>query len=409
MPKVAKALSALEVKRLTEPGLHAVGHVAGLCLFVKPSRAKSWILRVMVVRRRHIGLGGYPTTSLAQAIEAARAARQTIRAGIDPVDQRRAQRNTIAATFERVAGDYIKVHRAGWKGLKHAAQWEATLKAYVFPFIGARHVADVTRGDVLAVLTPIWSVKTETASRLRSRVELILDYAVQRELRPEGPNPARWKGGLDGALPAPSKVAKVKHFTALPIDEVSGFMKRLRAVEGMGALALQLCVLTACRSGEARGALWSEFDLEAALWVVPAARMKAGREHRIPLSESALALLEAVPRFEGAGAELVFPGAQGRPLSDMTLTAVLRRMEVDATVHGFRSTFADWCTERTSTPSEVREMALAHAVGSKVEEAYRRGDVLDKRRGLMEAWATFCDTPPKPAIVRPIRPAKGAA
>jgi len=408
MPRIAKPLSALEVKRLTEPKLHRVGHVSGLCLLVHDTGARSWVLRKsMGGRRPDFGLGGYPTTSLAQAIEQARATIDKIRAGIDPAAERRAKRTTIEWTFKKSAGAYIEAHRAGWRNPKHAAQWTATLEAYAYPVFGDKHVRDVCKGDVLAAIEPIWSTKNETATRVRSRIELVLDYAVQREYRPEGPNPARWRGNLDAALPAAGKVAKVKHFEALPIDGMHEFMKRLRAAEGMGARALEFAILCAARSGEVRGATWAEVDIDAAMWVIPAARMKAGREHRVPLPERALELLEAVPRFEGT--DLVFPGAKGKPLSDMTLTAALRRMKVTATTHGFRSTFSDWASERTATPAEVREMALAHAVGNATEAAYRRGDLFEKRRELMALWAKFIDTAPPKGNVRAIRVTKGAA
>jgi len=229
----------------------------------------------------------------------------------------------------------------------------------------------------------------------------VLSYAMQREYRPEGPNPARWKGNLDLTLPAPGKVAPVEHHAALPIDAVHEFMLRLRQAGGAGARALEFAILTAARSGEVRGATWDEFDLQAGVWTIPKGRMKSEREHRVPLSDAALRLLEAMPRIEGV--ELVFVGAGDKPLSDMTLTAVLRRMRVVATVHGFRSTFRDWASERTSTPSEVAEMALAHAVGDKTEAAYRRGDLFEKRRVLMEQWAAFIGAPPATDNVRKIR------
>jgi integrase len=393
MPKLAKELSALEVKRLTKPGMHAVGTVAGLRLLVKPTGARSWVLRTMIgPRRAELGLGGFPTVSLAQAIQYARAELETIRAGIDPAAVRRANRSTVEWTFKKTAEAYIAAHKAGWKNAKHADQWTNTLTTYAFPVFGHKHVRDVTKADVLAVIEPIWSEKNETAVRLRSRIELVLNYAVQRELRPEGLNPARWRGNLDGALPKASKVSRVEHHAALPIDDMYAFMLRLRAAEGMGARALEFAILTAARSGEVRGATWAEIASNEAVWTIPAARMKSGRLHRVPLSERALELLAALPRFEGT--ELVFPGASGKPLSDMTLTAALRRMKVQVTQHGFRSTFRDWAAERTSTPSEVAEMALAHAVGDATEAAYRRGDLFDKRRNLMADWAKFLSTAP---------------
>ncbi len=407
MPVIAKELTALEVKRLTQPGLHAVGTVAGLRLRVKPSGARSWILRTMVgTRRAEVGLGGYPTVSLAQAIEYAREARQSIRAGVDPAAARRANRSTVEWTFRKVAAAYITAHTPGWKNKKHAGQWTNTLDAYAFPFFGDKHVRDVSKADVLAAIEPIWATKNETATRVRNRIELVLSYAVQRELRPEGLNPARWRGNLDAALPKPGKVATVEHHAALAIDDMHTFVQRLRKADGMGARALEFAILTAARSGEVRGATWSEIDLQGGTWNIAGSRMKSGRPHRVPLSEKALELLEGLPRMEGS--DMVFFGQGDKPLSDMTLTACLRRMKVAVTAHGFRSTFRDWASERTATSPEVCEMALAHAVGDATEAAYRRGDLFEKRRELMTLWALFIDTVPPQGNVRPIRGGKAA-
>jgi integrase len=252
--------------------------------------------------------------------------------------------------------------------------------------------------------------KNETAVRVRNRIEMVLDYAAQRELRSEGPNPARWRGNMDKALPAARKVAKVEHFEAVAIDAMYAFMERLKAAPGMGARALEFAILTVSRTGAVRAATWGEIDMDAAVWTVPAAKMKAGREHRVPLSPQALTLLQALRLVPEDGTpDLVFPGARsGKGLSDMSLTAVMRRMGLSAVPHGFRSTFSDWCAERTATPPEVREMALAHAVGDKTEAAYRRGDLFDKRRMVMDFWAAFIDTPPVKGNVRALR-AVGAA
>lgn len=402
MPKIAKPLTALEVKRLTEPGLHAVGTVSGLCLFVKPTGARSWVLRTMVgTRRAELGLGGYPTVTLSTAIDRARVALDQIRAGTDPAADRRSKRTSVEWTFKKTATAYIAAHTPGWKNAKHAAQWGSTLETYAYPIFGHKHVRDVTKADVLAAIEPIWSTKNETAGRVRNRIELVLNYAVGKTLRPEGLNPARWRGNLDMVLPAAGKVARVEHHAALPIDGMHEFVKRLRQGEGMGARALEFAILTAARSGEVRGATWTEIDLQGAVWSIGAERMKSDRPHRVPLSDRALELLEALPRFEGT--DLVFPGASGKPLSDMTLTAILRRMKMDATAHGFRSTFRDWAAERTATPAEVAEMALAHAVGDATEAAYRRGDLFAKRRELMALWAKFIDTPPAKGNVRALR------
>lgn len=394
MPKRAKELSALEVGRLTATGLHAVGGVPGLYLQINGA-AKSWILRVTVgSKRRDMGLGGYPAVTLAQAREKARTARDSIDAGTDPIFARQQAKSALRAaqasaiSFEEAARRFIDAKADEWKNGKHRAQWENTLATYAFPIMGKLHVQDVKQSHVLSVLEPIWKEKTETASRLRGRIESVLDWATARHYR-QGENPARWRGHLDHILAKPAKIAKVEHHAALPIDDLPAFMADLRKREGSAARALELLILTAARSGEVRGASWGEFDLDAATWTIPADRMKAGKEHRIPLSDPAVELLKALPRIEGT--ELIFPGSKGKPLSDMTLTALMRRMKVDAVPHGFRSTFRDWVSERTSHPHELAEMALAHAIGNKVEAAYRRGDMIEKRRQMMSAWAKFCE------------------
>lgn len=394
MPKKAKELSALEVRNLSEPGTHFVGGVAGLVLKVKDTGAKSWVLRAIVgSKRRDYGLGGFPDVTLAAAREAARAARAKIKSGIDPIDEARQARSALKATqasaitFQKAAEAYINAHKEGWRNEKHTKQWTATLTTYAYPAIGNLLVQDVGLPQVLAVLEPIWKTKTETASRLRGRIEQILDWATARGYR-DGLNPARWRGHLDKLLPKPSKVARVEHHDALPASEVGTFMAALRKQEGIGAKALELVILTAARSGEVRGARWSEVDLDNGLWVVPGHRMKAGREHRVPLSDAAITLLKSVPRH--AETELIFVGAKGGQLSDMTLSAVIRRMKAPCVPHGFRSTFRDWAAECTNYPSEMAEMALAHTINDKVEAAYRRGDLFEKRRKMMADWAAFC-------------------
>lgn len=396
MPRVASELNALAVSRLTEPGLHFVGGVAGLALQVLPSGARSWILRVVIAgKRRDMGLGRYSPSgmTLAKAREAALASREKIKQGIDPIETNRAARSALIAsraaarTFQQCAEAYMEAHEAGWGNAKHASQWRNTLEKIAYPIMGDLLVRDVQLAHLLQVLEPIWKTKTETASRLRGRIELVLDWAAARGFR-EAQNPARWRGHLDKLLPAPSKIVKRKHYDALATDEMGDFMHRLRQQPGTGARALELAILTAARSGEVRGARWQEFDLSAGVWVVPSERMKARKEHRVPLSSAALALLKGLPRQESN--ELVFPSRTGGLVSDMTLTAVLRRMGVDAVPHGFRSTFRDWAAERTSYPNEVCEMALAHSIGDKVEAAYRRGDLFEKRRRLMRDWANFC-------------------
>ena len=393
MPRKARELSPLEVRRLTTPGRWSVGGVDGLALQVTAPDARSWVLRVTAAgKQRELGLGSFPSVTLADARERARALRAQLVSGEDPVAERQAARSAAAAeraaqqTFSALAAQYIAQHASGWKNAKHAAQWTATLKTYAEPVLGALLVRDITTAHVIQVLDPIWLTKTETATRVRSRMELVLDFGTARGLR-EGPNPARWRGNLDAALPKPARVAKVQHHPAVPVADVAAVMARLRQRQGMGARALEFTVLTAARSGEVRGATWAEFDLEKALWTVPAERMKAGREHRVPLTAPALALLVALPK--GKADEPVFAAPRGGQLSDMTLTAVMRRMALEAVPHGFRSTFRDWAAERTNYPAEVAEMALAHAVGDKVEAAYRRGDLFEKRRQMMADWAAF--------------------
>lgn len=408
MAKIAKELSALEVGRLRTPGLHAVGGVAGLYLQVTPTGARSWVLRVMVgSKRRDIGLGGFPTVTLAGAREAARVAREKIAEGIDPVEAKREAKNALmlaqagAKTFEQCAIDFLAAKEGGWRNAKHRAQWASTLETYAYPVLGKLHVRDIEVSHVLKVLEPIWASKTETASRLRGRIESILNFATARKYR-DGENPARWRGHLSELLARPSKIAKAGHHEALPIDELGAFMQALRAQAGVAARALEFTILTAARSGEVRGATWGELDTDAAVWSVPADRMKAGREHRVTLSRQAVELLKVLG--EGAADELVFRAPRGGAFSDMAMTAVLRRMKVTAVPHGFRSTFHDWAAERTAFPGDLAEMALAHTISSKVEAAYRRGDMLEKRFALMQAWADFADQvqPAKSAKVTPI-------
>ncbi len=291
------------------------------------------------------------------------------------------------------------------QSIRHGdAQWETTLASYASPVIGSKHVRDVTVGDVLAIIEPHWTSKNETMVRTRNRIELVLGWAASRGYR-DKQNPAQWRGNLQHALPKPSKVNNRQHHAALPYREVHQFMQKLAQVDGMSAKALQWLILTACRSGEARGATWDEIDLEAGLWTIPASRMKAGREHRIPLSVQALELLEALPRFEQVEGkpDYIFTGRAGGELSDMSLTVLIRRMKLDATAHGFRSTFADWAAEQTSYPIELREMALAHTLGDKTREAYQRGDMMERRRAMMGDWATYLTTPTTSASIIPLR------
>ena len=393
MPRVAKELSALEVRRITRPGTHAVGGVPGLLLQVADSGARSWILRVQVGdRRRTYGLGGFPQISLAMAREKAREIKELLRQGIDPIGQRKAARDALQAasaramTFAQAAKRCHAAREAEFRSDKHRHDWLASLKQHAFPKIGHLQVAEIALPHVLAVLEPIWKTRTETATRVRQRMEAVITWATVSGYR-QGENPARWDGNLREVLPTPSKIAKVQHHRALPWQEMPAFMERLRRREGMGAKALEFAVLTAARSGEVRLATWDEFDLEARVWTVPAERIKAGRLHRVPLSGDAIALLEALPRFEGS--PYTFPAPRGGPLSDMSLSAVTRRMGVDAVPHGFRSSFKDWARSCTSYADEVSELALAHVSSDATRAAYARDELLEKRRQLMADWCVF--------------------
>lgn len=388
MPIVARALKALEVSRLITRGLHMVGTVAGLGLSVSKTGSRSWILRTKIgARRCDIGLGGYPEISLAKAHERARATKDDIRNGTDPIAERRAKSATVEWTFERCAQAYIDGHTASWKNVKHAQQWRNTLATYAYPVFGSKHVRDVGKTEVLQAIEPQWTTK-KTMARVRERIELVLSWATVRGHR-SGDNPAVWRGNLDQVLAKPSKVSKVVPHRSLPYPSMQAFMTQLRKADGSGARCLELLIYTACRSGELRGALWSEIDVQAGLWHIPAARMKADRDHRIPLSAGAITLLESLPRF--GGTDLVFPSSKNTMLSDMTLSAVMRRMKVPAVPHGFRATFATWAQEQTGYPSDVRERALAHTVGSKTTAAYERGDQFEKRVQLMADWAAYID------------------
>lgn len=389
-------LTARAVAAATAPGKYGDG--AGLTLVVRPDGRRDWRLRFMVAgRAREMGLGGAADVTLAEARAAAAKARALIAAGQDPIDARRAETGVQTAararTFAQVAEAWLAAHESSYRNAKHRAQVRTTLAVYAFPTLGAMPVAAVTTGDVLAVLRPVWQRAPETASRLRGRIEAVLSYAKALGWR-DGQNPAAWRDNLDHLLPATGRVARVRHHAALPWQDMGAFWGALAPERGIGAAALRFTILTAARSGETRGATWAEIDLAGAIWTVPGERMKAGREHRVPLSDAAVAVLRAIAPFRQNDRPdaLVFPGARrGGPLSDMSLTAVLRRMgRRDLTVHGFRSTFRDWAAEATAFPRDVAEAALAHTLRDKVEAAYRRGDMLDKRRRLMAAWADYC-------------------
>lgn len=415
MPKQAKELKVLQVKRLAEPGRHAVGGTpAGLSLNITETGAKSWIFRVTVGRnRRHIGLGPYPEVSLAEAREKALEMKRKIRSGIDPVEERQAERVAFVTeqrqrtTFEDAFNRYFEEKVQGeLKNAKHIKQWRSTLTTYAFPEIGDKAVASITVEDILAVLRPIWATKNETASRVRQRIEAVLDWSKVMGLC-DGENPARWKGNLQQVLPSPNKVQKGNRYPAIALDEIADWFRLLRRRDGMAARALEFLTLTASRSGEVRGALWDEIDLKNGIWTVPGTRMKAGREHRVPLSSTAIKLLTAQPRLMGCS--YVFPSPRNGQMSDMTISAVMRRIQAaeenegrsgfldprsrrPAVPHGLRSSFRDWAAERTNYPRDMAEMALAHNVGSEVERAYRRGDMVEKRRLMMEDWSQFIKT-----------------
>ncbi len=376
---------ALSVRKVESAGPGKHGDGRGLFLFVKPTGARSWVLRYQLNgRRRDLGLGAYPEVTLAKAREKALEARRLISEGSDPLSTRD---KTKSLTFKHAASALIESKRSGWKNAKHAAQWSSTLNTFAMPKLGDLDVKVIETADVIAVLKPIWNEKPETASRLRQRIEAVLDYATAVGVR-GGDNPARWRGHLDHLLPKPSKVRAVRHHAAIPYADAATFMAALSEREGVSARALAFTVLTAARSGETREMRWKEIDLKNRMWIIPAQRMKAAKEHRVPLSDSALNILGK----RGGDNDLVFGSDTrlGNSISDMSMTAVLRRMKLDEiTVHGFRSAFRDWAGETTGFPREVIEAALAHQLKDKAEAAYARGDLMDKRRELMAAWANF--------------------
>lgn len=416
-PRTIHKLTPERVRHATKKlGLHGDG--GGLYLRVTSKRAASWVFRYMLDgKAREMGLGSYPAITLPAAREKAAEVRTTKAERRDPIQAREAKRReqrlleARGMTFRQCAEAYIAAHQAGWKNPKHGALWSATLETYAFPVLGNLAVGDVDRSLVIRVLEPIWTAKPETASRVRGRIEAVLDWAEAREYR-KGDNPARWKGSLDKLFPKRSKVRSVRHHPALPYDQMPDFMASLKAQHWLAAEALQLTILTAVRTSEALGATWEEIDLERAVWSVPAARTKTGRDHRVPLSEQVLELLRG--RHKATGGEgFVFPGQRPtKPLSNMAMLKVLERIgRDDLTVHGFRSTFRDWAEEMTNFPGSVAESALGHVVGDKVEAAYRRGDLFEKRRKLMEAWGKFCHAPQirVEGEIVPIRKEIGAA
>ncbi len=397
MAKNIQRLTAMAVTRASKPGLYPDG--AGLYLRVARNGSKSWAFRFTLNGRpREMGLGGLTKASLADARKKATEVRRTLSDGYDPVTLRQEEeaRRAVAAkltaahsmTFDKCAEAYISAHEISWRNEKHRQQWRNTLATYVSPVLGSTPIQNVDIDLLMKVIEPIWSTKTETARRIRGRIEVILDWARVRGYR-TGENPARWRGNLDHLLPARSKVRAVKHYAALPYSEISAFMQDLRKMEGNSAAALEFLILTVARTGEVIYARRPEINLKDEVWIVPAARMKSGREHRVPLSQPAIAVLKRTTESEDG---YLFSGRSlGTPLSNMSLLMTLGRMNRgDITAHGFRSTFRDWAAECANFPREVVEIALAHVIENKTEAAYRRGDLFDKRRQLMDAWAEYC-------------------
>ena len=432
MPKIAKELTALEVKRLNAPGWHAVGGVAGLLLQVRPpaqpgaAMPRSWILRLRTGgQRQPVGLGSYPQVSLAEARVQAKTLSAEAKSGVNLLARKHALRSSMIAeaaknkTFKECAEAYMEAHASDYTNDKHRNQWASTLQTYAYPFLGKILVADISMRHVLDLLLQdtkhrngdegkLWHIKSETAKRLLDRIRTVLDYATVNEYR-SGNNPATWKGYLDTQLPSPRGLKKTKHQPAVPYTSVGDFMVKLRSKNSTSARALEFLVLTAVRSGSVRSATWAEIDLNKKLWSIPAEHTKAKREHKVPLPQQAVSLLTSLPRM--AGTALLFPNPKGTELSDMAISQLMRGMRergelaVEAVPHGFRSTFRDWAAEQTSYPDEIRKAASGHAVGDAVKEAYQRTDLLEKRRHLMDEWADYLDLPSgrHSASVTPIR------
>jgi len=421
MPKIAKELSAVEVKRISKEGWHAVGGVAGLVLQVRARgqpgapMARSWILRLRRGNTQQaIGLGSYPLVGLAEAREQAKKLALEAKSGVDLLARKREQRSALISanskrkTFQECAEAYMEAHASDYTNDKHRRQWASTLEGYAYPKIGGLMVADIAMRHVLDVLLQestrrdgergkLWYLKSETAKRLLDRIRTVLDYATVKEYR-SGTNPAMWKGYLETQLPSPRRLSKQKHQPALPYDQIGGFMASLRLNRSISARALEFLILTGVRSGSVRLADWSEIDLAKKLWIIPAEHTKARREHRVPLQPQAITLLQGLPRV--AGTNKVFPNREGKALSDMALSQLMRGMRErsgfvgEAVPHGFRSTFRDWAAEQTNYPDEIRKAASGHVTGDQVKEAYQRSDLLEKRRRLMNEWANFIDRTP---------------
>ena len=420
MPKIVKALTTIELNKLSKVGWHAVGGVAGLLLQVRePADPKgqiprSWILRVRIgSTRQPIGLGPYPQVSLAEAREQAKKLVIEAKQGINLKVKKRAQRSALLSaaaknkTFRECAEAYMEAHSSDYTNDKHRKQWPATLETYAYPIIGSMLVSDIAMRDVRNVLEQetvvdpktkgkLWYVKTETAKRLLGRIKTVLDYATVNEYR-TGTNPAQWTGYLSTQLPSPKKLQKKEHHPAVPYQQMGDFMSKLRANSSISAKAVEFLILTAVRSGSVRQAEWSEIDFEKMLWTIPPEHTKARQEHRVPLQAQAAEVLRLLPKL--AGSNVIFPSPRGKALSDMALSQLMRGMRergeltVEAVPHGFRSSFRDWAAEQTNYPDEIRKAASGHAVGDSIKEAYQRTDLLDKRRELMNAWANFLDNP----------------
>jgi integrase len=435
MPKIVKPLSDLQVRRIARVGWHAVGGVAGLLLQVrKPAKEgaqtpRSWILRVKIGdQRQPIGLGSYPQVSLADAREQASKLVMEAKQGVNLKAKKRAQRSSLIAaaaknkTFRECAEAYMDAHSSDYSSDKHRKQWPATLETYAYPIIGNMLVSDIVMRDVRNVLEQetvvdkdtkgkLWFVKTETAKRLLGRIKTVLDYATVNEYR-SGTNPAQWTGHLSTQLPSPKKLQKKEHHPAVPYQQVGDFMAKLKSNQSISAKALEFLILTAVRSGSVRQAEWNEIDFDKALWIIPAEHTKARQEHRVPLQPQAVALLKSLPVM--AGSDIIFPSPRGKALSDMAFSQLMRGMRergeltVEAVPHGFRSTFRDWAAEQTAYPDEIRKAASGHTVGDAVKEAYQRTDLLEKRRNLMNEWASFLNKAsfPKTSTITPIRKKK---
>ena len=416
MPRIAKTLSAQHVKSIKKAGNHAVGGVPGLYLQLRESGqshldfVRSWVLRYSFAgKRRNLGLGSYSGVGLAEARETAREALVLVRRGIDPLIVKQRDRQSLIAdatstkTFRECASEYMAAHLSKHRSLKHQKQWESTLEQYAYPVIGHLHVAEIATPHVLAVLRQetikgqvkgsLWELKTETAKRLRGRIENILFFAEVAGFR-EGKNPASWGGHLDTQLPSPSKIMKPVHQPAMAYRDCGKFIQHLRAKNAIGAKALEFLILTGVRSRSVREANWSEIDLEQKIWIVPAEHTKADREHRVPLVKQSLSLLESLPRL--ASGRKIFPNSSDGALSDSTLSKLMREMLVSmpdcsGVPHGFRSSFRDWAAEQTNYPEEIRKTATMHAVGDAVQQAYQRTDLLERRRQLMADWADYLD------------------